>query len=198
MALTKEQLENAAKSIGLDYATVAAVAEIESSGRGFAKNGFPIILFEGHHFSRLTRGQYDATHPSISYPRWTRQFYSKSQEGEQKRLETAISLNRNAALQSASYGLFQIMGFNFAACGCSSVQEFVNKMCKSEQDQLELFLKFLKSQDLIKFLKAKAWAEFARRYNGPGFAQNKYDIKLANAHLKHTEIERNANRNQKT
>ena len=187
MALTKEQITDAAKTIGLDYATVAAVAEVESSGGGFdTKSKFPKILFEGHIFSRRTSGRFDKTNPTISYPKWTKQYYAKNQAGEQARLNQAIQLNRTVALESTSFGAFQIMGFNYADCGCSSVQEFVNMNCESEQKQLELFLKYILKRDLVKFLKAKAWDKFARAYNGPGYAENKYDIKLANAYLKYS------------
>lgn len=185
MALTKDDITNSAKTIGLDYPTVAAIASIESSGTGFdAKSKFPIILFEGHHFSRLTNHKYDQTNPTISYPTWTKQFYAKNQTGEQARLNQAIALDRTAALQSTSFGMFQIMGFNYGYCGCNNVQEFVNAMCKSEQSQLDLFLKFVKAKGLLPYLKAGAWAKFAEQYNGPAYAQNKYDIKLANAYLK--------------
>lgn len=185
MALTKDDITNSAKTIGLDYPTVAAIASIESSGTGFdAKSKFPIILFEGHHFSRLTNHKFDQSNPTISYPVWTKQFYAKNQAGEQARLTQAIQLDRNAALQSTSFGMFQIMGFNYGYCGCQNVQEFVNQMCKSEQSQLDMFLKFVKAKGLIPYLKANAWAKFAEQYNGPAYAQNRYDIKLANAYLK--------------
>lgn len=183
--LSKEQITQAASKFGLDYATVAAVASVESSGHGIDPvTNFPTILFEGHIFSRLTGTRFDGSFPTISYPRWTRKFYGKNQVAEHVRFDKAISLDRNAALQSTSYGMFQIMGFNFKECGCSSVQEFINKNCKSEQDQLEIFLNFIKSQNMIPLLKAKNWKAFARAYNGPDFAINRYDSKLANAHSK--------------
>ncbi len=34
-------------------------------------------------------------------------------------------------------------------------------------------------------LKNKDWGTFARLYNGPAYAQNKYDIKLAEAYQKY-------------
>ena len=180
MALSKQQITDAASKFGLDYATVAAVASVESSGSGFNKiTKFPVILFEGHIFSRLTGKKFDMAYPSLSYPKWTKVYYAKDQVGENKRLQQAIALNRDAALQSTSWGMFQIMGFNFSFCGCDSVQEFVNKMCSSEQTQLEMFLTFVKNQNLIGFLQKKDLASFARGYNGPDFKINNYDTKLA-------------------
>lgn len=182
MTLTTEQIKQSAAKYGLDPNIVIAVSKVESSGAGMGPDGkFPTILFEGHKFSKLTGGAYDKTNPSISYPSWTKQFYAKDQMGERARLEQAVALNRIAALQSASYGMFQIMGFNFAACGCKDVQDFVNRMCQGEQAQLELFLRFVQSQGLIPILKSKNWTAFAKSYNGPEYAKNSYDVKLAKA-----------------
>lgn len=181
--LSKEQITQAGAKFGLSYEIVATVASVESSGSGFNPiTKFPTILFEGHIFSRLTGGKYDKTNPTISYPRWTRKFYSKTQIGEHKRYAEAIALDREAALKSASYGLFQIMGFNHKECGCATIQEFINLNCRSEQDQLNLFLKFIESQGLIGHLKNRNWKAFARAYNGPDFAINRYDVKLALAY----------------
>ena len=38
---------------------------------------------------------------------------------------------------------------------------------------------------LHKALKAKKWPEFAKRYNGPAFARNLYDVKLERAYERH-------------
>ena len=35
---------------------------------------------------------------------------------------------------------------------------------------------------MLPALQNKNWAEFARRYNGPAYAQNRYDEKLAEAY----------------
>src|SRR6185503_15448815 len=92
-----------------------AVAEVESSGEGFLAppSDRPKILFEGHAFHRLTGGRYSGEHPDISYPQWSRRKYADSPAGEWHRFEAACRLDRLAALQSASWGLFQIMGFNY-------------------------------------------------------------------------------------
>ena len=41
---------------------------------------------------------------------------------------------------------------------------------------------FMKNSGCLKELKEKDWAGFARKYNGPGYAQNAYDQKLRNAY----------------
>ena len=101
---------------------------------------------------------------------------------EYDRLEQARKINREAADASASWGMFQIMGFNYAACGESSVESFVNAMCESELKQLVLSARFIKQAGMLPALQNKDWAEFAKRYNGPAYAQDDYDKKLVKAY----------------
>ena len=81
--------------------------------------------------------------------------------------------------------MFQFMGFNYAACGESSVESFVNAMCESEFKLLVLSARFIKQARMLPSLQAKDWAEFARRYNGPTYAQNNYDKQLEEAYQKY-------------
>lgn len=77
---------------------------------------------------------------------------------------------------------YAVMGFNYAACGERSVESFVNAMCESGLKQLILSARFIKQAGMLPALQNKNWAEFARRYNGPAYAQNRYDEKLAEAY----------------
>ena len=78
------------------------------------------------------------------------------------------------------------MGFNCTLCGFKNVQEFVTAMYKSEKEHLLAFLKYIKAIQLDDELRDKKWTEFARRYNGPAYTKNKYDIKLAAAYKKYS------------
>ena len=78
------------------------------------------------------------------------------------------------------------MGFNFEKAGFPNLQSFINAMYRSEGAQLLAFVNFVKNEGLDKYLKKQDWAGFARRYNGSGYAKNKYDLKLANAYKKHS------------
>ena len=184
MALTRAEFAEAAALIGCETEAVMAVTAVESKGTGFDPEGFPITLFEGHWFHRLTKGKFTASHPTLSYPKWTRQFYGKTWQAEKARLAEAMTLDRTAAMQSASWGMFQIMGFNHTICGFKSVQQFVNAMCKSESSQLNVFAQYILNSGLADELRDRRWADFARLYNGPEFAVNKYDTKLAAAYQK--------------
>jgi hypothetical protein len=180
-SLKREDFLDDAAKIGCDVEAIMAVAAVESRGGGFDPEGFPKTLFEGHWFYKLTNGKFATSHPTLCYPKWTKKFYGRTWREEKARLAEAIALDRNAAMQSASWGMFQIMGFNHARCGFKTVQTFVNAMCKGENEQLAAFTEYIINSGLADELKEHRWADFARHYNGPSYHLNRYDIKLAQA-----------------
>ncbi len=191
--LTESDFKQAAEILSCDVAAIKAVAEVESSGNGFLSDGRVKILFEGHQFHKHTKGAYAKSHPTICYKTWTKQHYTKGPNadvrgvGELQRLEQAMSLDREAALKSASYGKFQIMGFNFGSCDFDDIEEFYGAMQASEGAQLKAFCCFIKANKLDSHLRKHQWAKFARGYNGPAYAENKYDKKLAAAYAKYSK-----------
>ena len=180
--LKEQDYITAAKELGCEVAAIKAVAEVESAGSGFLSDGQPKILFERHYFSRLTGGKYDKSYPDISYHKWGGYGATNRQHA---RLTQATMLDRNAALMSASWGKFQIMGFNFALAGCNSLQQFVTAMFTSESAHLDCFVEYIKNTFLDDELRDKRWADFARKYNGPLYYKNNYDKKMAAAYKKY-------------
>jgi len=173
-----------AKENSLEPAAVKAVISVESGGNGFLSNNLPKILFEGHIFWKellnhnIDPNKYIKGNENILYQKWTTQYYS---EDQYKRLEKAKLINQECALLSASWGLFQIMGFNFKSCGYNSVLDYVNDMYKNEDLQLQAFINFIKNDsngNKYDALKNKNWKLFASLYNGPKYYENNYDIKL--------------------
>lgn len=186
--LTEEDFTLVSKLLDVEIAVLKAVQKVETGGRGgFFSPGKPAILFEGHIFwSQLKKRNivpenYIVGNEHILYPKWEKCHY-KGGLGEYERLEQARKINKAAADASASWGMFQIMGFNYAACGEISIESFVKSMIDSECKQLILFARFIKQSGMLPALQFKNWAEFAKRYNGPAYALNKYDEKLADAY----------------
>ena len=175
----------AAAMLGCSVPAIKAVCEVEAPQGGFNPDGTPRTLFEGHKFHQFTGGRFSGTHPNISYPKWTKQHYGRSWQAEQGRLQVAMALDRDAALKSASWGKFQIMGFNHADAGHPTLQGFVNAMYAGEGAQLESFVNLITKWGLAPALRSRDWAKFARVYNGAGYAANKYDDKLAAAYRKY-------------
>jgi hypothetical protein len=180
--ITDEAVEQAASKLGCPVAAVRAVMDVESRG-GFLPDGRPKILFERAYFCRLTKGQYDQSHPDISASKWGGY---KGGAAEYDRLAQAMNLNRDAALRSASWGAFQIMGANCKMCGFSNVDDFVSAMVEGEPEQLDAFVQFVKNSGLDDELRRLDWAGFARGYNGPAYKTNHYDEKLAAAYRLHS------------
>jgi hypothetical protein len=74
------------------------------------------------------------------------------------------------------------MGFNASPAGFQNVEEMVSAMIRSEDAQIMAMMRFLKNTNIHKMLERRDWIAFARAYNGPTFAKNQYDTKLADAH----------------
>lgn len=186
--LTARDFELAAQALGCEVAAIRAIDAVESRGHGFLPDGQAVILFEGAVFSRLTKGVYDESHPTISQPSWTKKFYRRDTYGEHERLQQAVALNRDAALMSASWGRFQLLGEGYRYyCGYPTLQAFITAMLRSEQDQLKGFCEFIRRKrdkrgTLQQALRSKDWARVAYLYNGARYAENAYHIKLAQAY----------------
>lgn len=180
LPITEADIVAASRSLGVDIPTIRTVMAVESAGSGFLPDGSgrPRILFEAHVFGRTTAGRWNASHPDISRAEWTTGLYLGG-AAEYGRLARAVDLDRRAAIGAASWGLFQILGVNFAQAGFASVESFVAAMAVSEGQQLAAFVSFVKAGRLAAALRERRWADFARAYNGPGFAANHYDTKLA-------------------
>lgn len=188
MELTEKDLELTARLLDVEPAALKAVKTVESGKYGgFFAPGKPVILFEGHIFWQqlkkrgISPERHTAGNENILYPHWSSKHYAGGMK-EYDRLEKARAIHREAADASASWGMFQIMGFNYAACGEKSVAGFVGMMHKSELHQLLLSARFMKSAGMLPYLQRKDWAGFASRYNGPGYAQNSYHIRLKKAY----------------
>jgi len=186
--MEEQDYARAARSLNTDIAVIKAVKQVETGQYGaFLPNGKPSILFEGHIFWReLVKRGIDPTefitgNENILYNKWTKEHYLGGIK-EYNRLEQAINIHKEAAYCSASWGMFQIMGFNFAFCMCRNVFEFVEIVSAGESEQLDLFVRFIQSCGLDKHLREHNWKEFARLYNGPGYSVNGYDKRLKEAY----------------
>lgn len=180
--LTEQDYINAAKELGCEVAAIKAVASVEGRGSGFLPSGEPKILFERHKFYRYTNGAFAQSNPDLCNR--TPGGYGKESE-QHKKLQRAVALNRDAALMSCSWGAFQVMGEHWKTLGYSSIQDFVNKMYRSEADHLESFVRYIKAFGLTSHLRNKNWTAFAKGYNGPGYKANNYDVKMAAAYNKY-------------
>lgn len=200
-----------AKDLSCEVNAVKAVTQVEAGGKGgFDSKNRPIILFERHQFSKYSARKFDHDYPFISsktaylrirgndrkiIPDRKKEFdelkeknavansnyYPPDSNTNYIRLSKAYLLDKTAALKSASWGMFQVMGFNFASCGFASVDEFVDAMATSEKEQVKAFARFIKSnKKLTEAIKDKDWLTFAINYNGA--QQEHYDEQIKKAY----------------
>lgn len=190
--LTASDYQAAASKLGsgISAAIVQAFAEVESGGRsGFGPSGLPVIAFEGHIFRKYTGKKYDSTHPKLSYkyvkkagPEWKEN--NKDQKTAWKTLNAAMELDAAAAVKASSWGMFQVMGFNYSACGYDSVNSFVADMKAGEQGQLKAFVSFCKAvPGMVDAIKNKNFVKMATLYNGADYGD--YDVRISKAYKKH-------------
>lgn len=189
-ALTQADIHTAAEQLDCDAAAVQAVIEVESPRGGFLPDGRVVILFERHVFWRelvkqgIDPAQLDAP-ISASVLNQARGGYVGG-SAEYVRLATAAHINRAAAYASCSWGRFQIMGYHAESLGYDNAQAMAAAFATGEAEHLRAFVAFVQlDADLHKALRARKWAAFAKIYNGPAYADNLYDTKLARAYARH-------------
>src|SRR5690349_6616450 len=149
-ALSADGLAAASERLAIGTAEIWTVLTVETNGCGFLADRRPVLLFERHIFNRLTGGS----------DRWVGD-YGASGAYQYDRLAAAIALDRVAALKSASWGMPQILGENFAAAGFDDVESMVAAMCDSEDRQLAAFVEFLRTGRLHLHLQSHDWTRFA-------------------------------------
>jgi hypothetical protein len=168
--------------LGVGEDEIHAVLDVESAGSGFDSQGRPKMLFEPHVFYRNLSGakREKAVRLGLAYPKWKRNYPADSYP----RLTAAMTIDEEAALRSASWGLGQILGENFRAAGYPSAKAMVQDFIVDEDNHLEAMIRFIKAKGLDDELRRHDWRGFARGYNGAGFEKNAYDKKLAAAYRK--------------
>lgn len=182
--LTENDLIEAAELLGCHVRAIKAAHEVESAGAGFFSNGKPKILFERHVMRRrLLVHKLDPVPYYVIAPDLVN-IKSGGYVGgikEYERLERAKQIDPVAALESCSWGAYQIMGYHYKWLGYPSVEAMVADANDSERKHLDMFIRFIKADKrLHEAIKKEDWVTFARIYNGPGNVKS-YSAKLKKA-----------------
>lgn len=196
LRLTEDDYREVAEQLGVETAAIKAIVDIEAGKQhqGFFAPGKPLVNFDLSMFRQQARrnginlSRYSKSHAVVFSSPNARRFGS-TQAAQQERLRVARTIDNKTGISGAFWGMFQIGGFNWKLCGCSSIEEFAERMSRSERDQLELFANFIKNSGILNSLKNKDWATFARRYNGPSYASRRYHTRMAQAYARHKKLE---------
>lgn len=174
--LTQAGLDSVAGTVGCDLPSLWAVLTVETKGFGFLPlTRQPKILFERHVFYRLTGGAH-GNNGDISSSKPGGYLGGAA---EYERLAAAARLNQDAAIESTSWGLGQIMGYHAKRLKYASALDMAQAFSRSEDEQISAMGKFIAAESaLAKALVARNWRQVAFYYNGSNFAKNEYDAKL--------------------
>lgn len=182
-SLSDVDFEIVARQLDVEVAAIKAVVQIEAGKamKGFLAPGVPVVNFDPSMYrSYAHKAKNKKGDPNAKVPQGLSGYGLR----EWQQLVAHRKKNCDGANMGTFWGMFQIGGFNYKICGCESVDEFVDLMSQSEFAQLELFARLIVNTGMIKDLKAKNWAGFAHRYNGPSYKRRGYHTKMAAAYQK--------------
>lgn len=182
-------LVKAAKANGIEPAALCALVEVETGGKLFEQDGrTPQFLYERHvayrEAGKISRAILTAfVRAGLAIPKWSRTTQYKDQRTSAQRLALiarAKAIHEETALRSASWGLGQTMGNLAQALGFATARDMVAHQSTIE-GQIDCMVRELRRSHLIEPMNCQDWAHIARLYNGPGYAANHYDTRLADA-----------------
>jgi hypothetical protein len=173
--------------IGVGEDEIHAVLDVEAAGSGFDKEGRVKALYEPHIAYRLSSGvvRDRLVKAGLAYPKWGQQKYPKD---SYPRILEAHSIAGELALEATSWGLGQVMGFNYKAAGYPSARAMVEAFADDEENHLDAMVNFIITNGLDDEIRRHDWRGFARGYNGSGYEANGYHTKLAAAFAKWSKI----------
>ena len=172
--IKEEEYKKLSEEFDIPVINIKKVVKVESGGQGFSKEtGKIIIQFEPSWFKRKS--------PYTPSGKWSLNKVEK-QTAEWVAFNDAFLKDKNAAMESTSVGLMQVMGFHWKLLGFKSVGEMWDYAKVSESNQLRLGLLFIKSNNkMYKALKTSDWDTFAYYYNGAQYKKFDYANRLAKA-----------------
>lgn len=169
--------------IGVEKEALAAFIEVESGGNGFVA-GKLVIQFEPSWFRKKA--------PYAPSGAWSLNKV-ENQTKEWIAFNEAFRHDPNAAMESTSIGLGQVMGFHYKRLGYRSVGEMWDDAKKGEDRQIFQMAEFIRTdKSLLKAINEKDWHQVAVKYNGAGYKElaqkygrEPYNISMEKAYNRH-------------
>jgi hypothetical protein len=183
-------LNTEAPKYGLDPRVLRAVMQAESGQQPFGPDGKIIIRFEPHVFARATAvkalglkrlptdeeaNQYGAKvlNPGMT-TMWEGRTRVGGQAAEWETLARARAIDEHAAISSTSFGLGQVMGFNYKLAEYPSPTAMFEDFQTSGVAQALGMLRMIKNvPKQLKALKALDFPAFVASYNGAKIGTSK-------------------------
>ena len=181
----KEGLEGISRRLRIMLAVTTAIINVESSGKGYvrkgSKQGKLVLRWEAHIFYRqLRENRYYKLSKKLALKMPNvvsrRRRNPSSVAASYVYLHQALDLcseygiDPELVLKSASYGMFQIMGFNHKDSGYESATEMVyDYAVNGEVAQLQSFAVFLQEYrggKALRYARSGNFRGFSKLYNG--------------------------------
>ena len=201
-----EQIKKHANSFGFEWEVCAAFIQVESAGKGFDSRTKKIMIqFEPSWFKKKASAEFKyyqellkkSNHTDLEkqyIKDWKEVLANKVlvQSKEWPAFNKAFKINPDAAMESTSIGLGQIMGFHYKRLGYRTVGAMWDDAKKGEDRQIWQMLKFLDTDTRMKkAIKDKNWHLIATYYNGSGYqalakrlGREPYNISMEKAYNK--------------
>lgn len=193
--LPQELLTQAAKRLGCTYAEVEAVAWVECPRQPFDGRGNITNLYEPHiYFEQAQKQDINPLEIAQQFPfvrRLIRETpFPKGGYGKYSEQITRFTLlaqlpfeqARDLAIESCSWGGWQVLGKWWKKLGYASPDDFLLSM-RTVEGQLEVFCRYVEVFDLTQALRDRDWEGFALGYNGKNYKKFGYDWKLSEAYI---------------
>lgn len=185
-ALDDSDFAKAAQIAGVSERALRAVVQVEAAGRPFDAAGRVTMLYEPHIAYRLSDGdmRQQLIADGLAYAVWGTKPYPKTSDLRFAQFDGCADIaGPEFAAQCCSWGLPQIMGFNYESAGYTNAVEMVTAFASDAERQLDAMATFIKTNMACALALSRLdWAGFAEHYNGAGYRKNAYDVKLAQAY----------------
>ena len=157
---------NLAESIGIPPDVMNAVAAVESNGNPSA------IRFEPHVFNKKSTTKITWTDNGSG-------FSSVASETNKAAFQSAFNIDKKAAIESTSWGSYQVMGHHLLKLN-SNPDAAVAMFYADPQGVSDKMVAswFSGNSAACNAARSRDFATLARRYNGPAYAANAYDVNL--------------------
>lgn len=172
----KDIYDEVADVLEIDSKILKAFVEVETNSTNLL-DGRLIIRWETHWFKKYTNYNI-LVHGPRGY------INKECQDSEWEAFTRARDLlcegkYAREAYLSTSFGVGQVMGFNYHNLGFDSPQRMAEFIGESEENGIRSIGMFIKSHSkLLQACKDLDFAKIAYYYNGSAYARNKYDIKM--------------------
>lgn len=186
--ITDQLIKEIATNFGIEPAMFKAFIEVESGGKGFdEKTGKILIQFEPAWFRKKAdyapSGAWSVNKVDVQSKEWPA-------------FNDAFSKDPDAAMESTSIGLPQIMGFHWQLLGYKSVGDMWDDFKKGEYQQVLALARFIKANPaLYRAIKALDYHQIASIYNGSEYkkmakkwGREPYNISLEKARAKYKKL----------